>query len=218
MTDKATLAISENKYKSLTGSEKVDDKEKVRLAKMIASPVLDSGLTAHDFLNRETADRGEFICEINKQAQKIAETNEMDFGIKMLVSQAKALDTLFNALARRAGNNMGHYIDTVDTYMKLALKAQAQSRCTWETISKIKNPPNATFVKQANIAHGNQQINNGPSPTVNNHASREEKNQNRPNELLEADHHERLDSRTKAATSGIDQNMETVGAINRATD
>lgn len=30
--------------------------------------------------------------------------------------------------------------DTAERYMRLALKAQAQSRSTWETLAAIKNP------------------------------------------------------------------------------
>ena len=218
MTKESKMVIDNKRYKDFTGSDTVDNDEETRTAKFVASPVFSSGATAHQFLTDKTVDIGQFICAINDQAQKIAETNEMDFGVKMLVAQAKTLDTLFNTLARRAGDNMGHYIDTVNTYMKLALKAQAQSRSTWEAISKIKNPPNAMFVKQANIAHGHQQINNGPQSTANHHASPEEKNPNQPNELLEADHHEQLDTGTPTAASTTDKDMETVGAVNRPKD
>jgi len=51
------------------------------------------------------------------------------------------------------------------TYMRLAFKAQSQCRATWETIATIKHPPAVAFVKQANYAAGNQQVNNGtPEP------------------------------------------------------
>jgi len=45
--------------------------------------------------------------------------------------------------------------------LKLALRAQNQCRATIETLSVVKNPPTATFVRQANIAAGHQQVNNG---------------------------------------------------------
>jgi hypothetical protein len=47
-----------------------------------------------------------------------------------------------------------------EIYLRLALKAQNQCRMTLETLATIKNPP-AVFAKQANIAHGPQQVNNG---------------------------------------------------------
>ena len=55
--------------------------------------------------------------------------------------------------------NTGEYLDATDRYMRLALKAQAQCRATVETLAEIKNPP-TLFARQANIAHGPQQVNN----------------------------------------------------------
>lgn len=72
-----------------------------------------------------------------------------------------ALNAIFNELARRAANNMGTYLGTTETYLRLALKAQAQSRATVEALAEMKKPHSVAFVKQANIAHGPQQVNNG---------------------------------------------------------
>jgi hypothetical protein len=47
--------------------------------------------------------------------------------------------------------------------MRLALKAQSQCRATIETLAEIKNPQPVAFVQQADVAHGPQQINNGPT-------------------------------------------------------
>ena len=92
---------------------------------------------------------------------------------EMLVAQAATLDALFGQLARRSASNMeAGYLQASIGYMQLALRAQSQSRCTWETLSKIKNP--LTFVRQANIANGPQQVNNG---------TRTEALTNQPNEL-----------------------------------
>jgi hypothetical protein len=71
-----------------------------------------------------------------------------------------------------------------ETYLGLALKAQAQSRATITALGELKNPRHATFVKQANIAHGPQQVNNGVMPS--DVASSREKNQKtEQNKLLE---------------------------------
>ncbi|WP_219933164.1 hypothetical protein [Massilia glaciei] len=77
-----------------------------------------------------------------------------------LIAQAATLDTVFNELARRAALNMGEHLSATETYMRLALKAQAQCRSTLETLAEVKNPRQATFVHQQNIA-GQQQVNNG---------------------------------------------------------
>ena len=69
----------------------------------------------------------------------------------MLVSQAKALQTIFTSLARKAHvqTHQKHY----ESFLGLALKAQAQSRATITALVDLKFPRQATYVKQANIAH-----------------------------------------------------------------
>jgi len=100
----------------------------------------------------------------------------------MLVSQATALQTIFTDLARKAQAQT--YQKQFEVYLGLALKAQAQSRATISALVDLKYPRQATFVKQANIAHGPQQVNNGvmPSGAV---ASRGEKQKTEQNKLLE---------------------------------
>jgi len=135
---------------------------------------------------------------------------------EMLLAQAHTLQALFHELARRAGLNMGEYISAAETYMRLALKAQSQCRATLETLAVIKNPPPVTFVRQANVAHGPQQVNNGVQPTAD--ASRARESANRPNKLLEQQDGERLDSGTAQATVGANPALATVGEINRAAN
>ena len=83
---------------------------------------------------------------------------------RMLNAQAVALNAIFNELARRAATNMGTYLETTERYLRLAMKAQAQCRATVEALAEMKNPRAVAFVRQANIAHGNQQVNNGAYP------------------------------------------------------
>lgn len=144
-------------------------------------------------------------------------------GEAMLMVQAQTLDALFNELARRAGNNLGHYPETVDRYMRLALKAQSQCRTTIETLAEIKNPRPVAFVRQQNIAN-NQQVNNGAQPAgelidqyAQAHAGARETN-SQPNELLEAQHGERLDTGATATAGRVDSQLEAVGAINGTED
>lgn len=131
----------------------------------------------------------------------------------ILIAQAHTLDAIFNNLARRAALNMGEYINAAETYMRLALKAQAQNRATLETLAAIKNPQPVAFVRQANIAHGPQQVNNAPTPVP--ETSRAWESENQPNRLLEQQHGERLDTRTARATSGPDLAMATLEEIHR---
>lgn len=127
----------------------------------------------------------------------------------ILSSQAATLDMMFAELARKASLNMGEYLDAAETFMKLALRAQSQCRATLETLAAIKNPP-VVYAKQANIAHGHQQVNNGTAVA---HAGETEKP---PTELLEHDHGKRLDTGAAAAAGGSDSALETVGAVYRS--
>lgn len=103
----------------------------------------------------------------------------------MLMSQAATLNAVFCELARRSGLNMGEYLDAADRYMRLALKAQSQCRATLETLAEVRSPRAVAFVRQANIANGPQQVNNGTaSPTAS--QARTEQPAASPNGLLAA--------------------------------
>ena len=80
---------------------------------------------------------------------------------------------------------------------------------TLETLSNIKNPP-VIYAKQANIANGPQQVNNGTMPPS--HAG---KNQNQPNKLLEEGNEQRVDTGTQSQTSDGNSELETVDARHR---
>lgn len=100
----------------------------------------------------------------------------------MLVSQATALQTIFTDLARKAQAQT--YQKQFEVYLGLALKAQAQSRATISALVDLKYPRQATFVKQANIAHGPQQVNNRVMPSATD-SSRGKKRKTEQNKLLE---------------------------------
>ena len=125
---------------------------------------------------------------------------------RVLTNQFLTLDALFNNLAQRSGRQ-----DTfkgIEVLMRLALKAQSQARATAETLALMKNP--MPFIKQANIANGPQQVNNGlPATGAGNF-------QSEPNKLLEADHGQRLDFGAQAQAGRGHQTLEAVGAVHRA--
>jgi hypothetical protein len=126
----------------------------------------------------------------------------------MLVSQAHSLDAIFVELARRSAANMGEYIEASEKYMRLALKAQAQCRATIETLAALKNPP-LVIAKQANISAGHQQVNNATAP-------RAEVSSNPPNELLEHQHEQRLDSGATGTAGSRDPQVVPLEAGHRA--
>lgn len=148
--------------------------------------------------------------------EQIGATGEGDLGRgeAMLTAQAHTLDAIFNNLARRAINAV--YMNNLDIYLKLALRAQSQCRATWETLATMKNPPIAGYVGQANIAHGHQQVNNAARSSSTTLRAREDQNQK--NELLEEQDVERLDTGAKGAAGKVDPAMAPVGEVDRSED
>ena len=127
----------------------------------------------------------------------------------MLMNQATALQSLFARLAERGMASTG--LAQFEADMRLALRAQAQSRATLETLSTIKNPP-VIFAKQANVTTGPQQINNGTA------APRTQENEIEQSKLLREYHGNYLDTRTAGEAIGGDTAMATVETIDRAAN
>ena len=123
---------------------------------------------------------------------------------EMYISQAVALEVMFTSLARRA--KAQDKLLQYETHMRLALKAQNQSRATLQALVQLKQPSQTTFVKQANIAQGHQQVNNLA-----------EKNITPQNELLEGSYAQ-LDTGTTPTPTGIDKELEAVGKVHRRKD
>ena len=120
---------------------------------------------------------------------------------EMYISQAVALEAMFASLARRA--KVQDKLLQYDTHMRLALKAQNQSRATLQALVQLKQPSNTQFIKQANIAQGHQQVNNLA-----------EKNITPQNKLLK-DGYEELDTGTTTMPKGIDTALEALDKVNR---
>ena len=126
---------------------------------------------------------------------------------RVLTHQFLTLDALFNNLAQRSGRQDS--FKGIEVLMRLALKAQSQARATAETLALMKNP--MPYIRQANIAHGPQQVNNGTPASAG-------KNQSPPNELLEHQHGNTLDIGAAATAGRADPAMATVAAKHRPTN
>jgi hypothetical protein len=155
------------------------------------------------------------IADLRKQCN-LASEGDLTRAEALLTAQAHTLDALFNNLARRAAFNMGQSLDVVEAYLRLALKAQGQCRATLETLAAIKNPQPVAFVRQANIAHGPQQVNNGPFQLE--EPSRARETENPQNKLLETGDGEQLELKTAGAASEADSSLEALGAVHRPKD
>lgn len=129
----------------------------------------------------------------------------------MLLGQAQALQAMFVSLClqAKAQTNLKHYT----AIMTMALKAQSQSRSTIQALTELKYPRQATFVKQANISHGHQQVNNA---TDIEDTPRKEEIINQSNELLSENTNAAMDTRRATTASGDYKELETVGAQYRS--
>ena len=122
----------------------------------------------------------------------------------MLFGQAKALSAVFHGCLAKAGANIGQHLGATETYMRLALKAQSQCRTTLETLIEAKNPRSVAFVRQANIAGGHQQVNNGDA-----------REQAFPQNELQGDFNV-VDTGTPPARIGADAPAPAMVEVNRA--
>ncbi|WP_371232433.1 hypothetical protein ACAW63_06235 [Pseudomonas sp. QE6] len=178
------------------------------LARTVTGPECMSASVLTTCHNLDHSQTSEIIDELRQQTAAI-HADDLSRAESMLVAQAHTLDGLFARLAVKA-LGAGH-LETMDRYMRLALKAQNQARATLQTLGELKTPKQIAFVKQANI--GNQvQVNNDSSPA----RTRTRKKQNTQNELLEVGHGEQLDTRAEGTASGADPAMAAVAKKQRA--
>lgn len=178
------------------------------LAKFAISPKAQAAVTVKAFSGTFGELELMSLADGLGESIKAVQGGEMKECEAMLMGQAHSLQAIFRNLAAQAQANIGHYPKAVDSYLRLALKAQSQCRATLETLSAIKNPP-VLFAKQANFANGPQQVNNGTP------AGKVETVQNK---LMEAQDAEWVDAGTESQTGGSHSPLETLGAKHRAED
>ena len=179
---------------------KSEDTQSQALAKLATNSVL-SAVTLKRYSNAgDDLEVADLVTEMRKAGGEVV-AGDMGRVERMLVNQAITLDAIFNNMAQRSGKQDS--FKGIEVLMRLALKAQAQARSTAEALALLKNP--MPYIKQANIAHGHQQINNGQQATGAGNS------QSEPNKLLEAQHGNTLDIGAQAAAVRANQKLETVG-------
>jgi hypothetical protein len=181
------------------------------VAQSIMQPTVQAAATLRAF-NMAMADGGP---DVNALAKVLADQTKAINGGDLrraegiLIAQAHTLDAIFGYCARRSVRNMREHLNAAELYLRLALKAQSQCRATLETLANIKNPP-TVFARQANIAHGPQQVNNGvPAP------SRAGETENPQNEQSGGGNELLPNGRASQAASRVDPQVEAVGEIDR---
>lgn len=193
--------------KNLIGTQRPDESQGVVVGRALACPANAAARVMHA-VEQPNGMQSQIdvpdLADVLRERAKAVQSGDLSGIEAMLAGQATALQSLFVRLAERAMS-----CDTVpgfDVNMRMALRAQNQARATVETLATIKNPP-VVFAKQANIANGPQQVNNG--------IAREEP-ETAPSKVLEGITHERMDAGTSGAAGRSNQTLETVGAIDRA--
>ena len=209
MTGKQKSSKKRDPKKIYVNAKHGDDESEV-IARNVLRPSVQAAVTLKAYDNSfGDIDLSSLINSLVEQSEASID-GDLNRAEAMLTAQAHTLDAIFNNLAQRAIT--AEYMGNLDIYLKLALRAQSQSRATWEALMAIKYPPIAGYVGQANIANGPQQVNNSST------TSRVRGKQNPQNEQLEHKDGERLDTRTTGKAGKADPAMATVGEIDRSAD
>jgi hypothetical protein len=204
------------KSKSKVPAEVVESPE-ARGAQMALQPSINAAAVIQSYTGAMLGKEPDINVLIDRLRDSFKSVKDGDLSSleAMLVGQATALQSLFTSLARRAQAQQSQR--HLEAFLGLALKAQAQSRATIQAVVELKYPRQVAFVKQANISHGPQQINNGPGVATDTH-SRTEENRFQQNKLLEdqSDGRTYLDTGATTTASRSDPALGTVEAVHRA--
>jgi len=214
MTERNKAKASSKKNAQKLTIMKEEGKSELRqLTEIQLSPLINNALTLQVVAatNSDKIDITEAVEVMKEKSEKIiaGDLSELE---ATLTAQIVSLNTIFNTLILRFAHSLGNSLKSAETYMRLALKAQAQCARTAEILATIKNPP-IVYAKQANIAQGHQQINNG-----NQSATHAGKTINSANELLSEDSNAPLDTRGTVETSGANQELAAVETVDRSKD
>lgn len=204
------------KLKAEDVAEQTD--ETVLKAQLLLQPSINAAVVITSYQSNIVGKDVDFLTLVDELTDSFGATKDGDLSNleAMLIGQATALQSIFVSLAKRAQGQQNQ--KNFASLLGLALKAQTQSRATIQAVVELKFPRQVSFVKQANISHGPQQVNNGQSFETNARSGpHAEENQFQQNKLLEDTNRERthLDARATTATSRSNPAMATVGAVHR---
>jgi hypothetical protein len=126
-------------------------------------PSVTAATTVHEVMERQLGTVADFgigglIEELADQCAEVSKGN-LARPEALLMAQSTTLDAIFQDLTQLAYKHMNQ-LDVAERLLRLAFRAQSQSRATVETLGNLKNPP-LVFARQANLTTGPQQVNNG---------------------------------------------------------
>ena len=119
---------------------------------MAVSQIHKANLGTLDF-SPNAAGYADAITEVADKAAK----GDLAFASRLLAAQAVTLDNVFAEMVRRMSLNMGEYLGATETYARIALKAQANSRATLEALTKLHQPREQT-VRHVHVNEGGQAV------------------------------------------------------------
>lgn len=191
------------KQRKLVLTQKPNQSKDEAIAEKLLKPSSLSSALIESFKGNVQGESIDFVLALGILEKEVLKVQGGDLTKieEMLLSQAVALEMMFTSLARTA--KAQEQLLQYETHMRFALKAQNQSRATLQALIQLKQPSQTTFVKQANVAQGHQQVNNLP-----------EKKITPQNELLRGNH-AKLDSKTTPKAKGVNSTLEAMDKINR---
>ena len=204
-----------SKKRELIVEKNPDITKEEHSAKLALTPSISAASTI-DIMRGRSFGGLDLTCltkELSDQTSTLA-LGDMSRSESLLLAQAHTLDAIFHALCERSASNMGEYFDSMERYMRLALKAQSQCQTTLRTLNEMKSPKSVAFVKQANIAENQQVNNNGQGQSFD--KPQTQKPEKKINELLELENEKWMDKGTQTAASQNNTDLEAMDAINRA--
>lgn len=159
-TDKKALSLVQ------TGNESKD----AVIAKAALSPYLSGAVVADAYQSNLMGPDVDLMEMVNVLTENARQAREGDLSNleAMLLSQATGLQAIFTSLAKRAQVQTSQR--NLEAFLGLAMKAQSQSRATIATLVELKFPRQVAFVRQTNVSHGPQQVNNHIEPGVDSRA------------------------------------------------
>ncbi len=143
---------------------RADETARQAVARKLTGPFTRHGLVTSEACSRlvNSFDGGNKPClvdyayAIKERADKAA-TGDLDSSSALLMAQALSLDGIFTEYARIALVNVTSNMDASERYMRLALKAQANSRATIEALAKLHQPREQT-VRHVHVNEGGQAV------------------------------------------------------------
>ena len=138
----------------------LSEAEREKLSATVAvQPEYRNAVVGAEFASRSTQWPLDQMAMVHAYQDATRDVRKHDLSIasNMLTSQAMTLDAVFTDMLGRSSRNLGEYPEAAERYMRLALKAQAQSRATLEALAKM-HQPREQIVRHVTVHEGGQAI------------------------------------------------------------